>query len=119
MALLTDGQTVIDAEGAGAAALESLGWKPAESGTAPKVVDNITAAGALKIAELEVNTGKGIVDAHLVNKDGDPTPAEHDPADLKGADLDAALKAADLPVSGTADEKRQRLAEYVAVNPAE
>lgn len=33
--------------------------------------------------------------------------------ELKGADLDAALKAADLSTSGTADEKRARLREHV------
>ena len=30
---------------------------------------------------------------------------------LRGADLDAALEAADLPKTGTAEEKRARLAE--------
>lgn len=35
-------------------------------------------------------------------------------ADLKGADLDAALEQAELPKTGTADEKRQRLADHAA-----
>lgn len=47
------------------------------------------------------------------------TPAAETPAaDLKGEALDAALKAAELPLTGSADEKRQRLAEYVAANSA-
>lgn len=39
-----------------------------------------------------------------------------DAADLKGAALDEALDEADLSKSGTADEKRTRLAEFVAEN---
>lgn len=39
-------------------------------------------------------------------------PAEPDPADLKGQALDDALETAGLPKSGTADEKRARLAEH-------
>lgn len=35
-------------------------------------------------------------------------------AELKGKELDAALEAAGLPKSGTADEKRARLAEHEA-----
>jgi len=45
------------------------------------------------------------------------TPAEEstdDPAELKGAALDDALRAAGLPVSGKADEKRARLAAHRA-----
>lgn len=37
--------------------------------------------------------------------------ATKSPEDLKGAELDAALKDAGLPVTGKADEKRQRLAD--------
>lgn len=41
-----------------------------------------------------------------------------DPAELKGAALDEALEAAGLPKSGTADEKRARLAEHLAAEQA-
>lgn len=49
--------------------------------------------------------------------DGDLTPVDgmlqtQDPDDLKGKDLDSALKAAGLPTSGKVDDKRARLAEY-------
>lgn len=40
------------------------------------------------------------------------------PDELKGAALDEALDAAGLPKSGSADEKRARLAEHQADNPA-
>lgn len=46
---------------------------------------------------------------------GRPLPAEHHiPADqqIKGAELDAALDDAGLSKSGSADEKRQRLADH-------
>lgn len=36
-----------------------------------------------------------------------------DPSELKGKDLDAALEAAGLPKTGTADEKRERLVEHL------
>jgi len=39
---------------------------------------------------------------------------EDDPLELKGEALEDALKAAGLPRTGTADEKRQRLAEHNA-----
>lgn len=41
---------------------------------------------------------------------GDPVEVD----ELKGARLEEALKANDLPLSGTADEKRARLAEHLA-----
>jgi hypothetical protein len=41
-------------------------------------------------------------------------PEPVDPAELKGAALDAALDAAGLSKDGKADEKRQRLAEHAA-----
>lgn len=37
-----------------------------------------------------------------------------DPADLKGKELEEALESAGLDKTGTADEKRQRLAEHLA-----
>ena len=55
MALLTDGQTIINAEGPGVEALKSLGWTEADKGAEPKVVTNTTEVGALKIRELEVH----------------------------------------------------------------
>jgi hypothetical protein len=63
----------------------------------------------------------------LLDEDGNELPAtsngltiepEYPPmtaeaiADLKGADLTDALKSAGLPLNGTADEKRQRLADH-------
>lgn len=39
--------------------------------------------------------------------------------ELKGQALDDALKARDLPVTGTADEKRARVAGHDAANPAQ
>lgn len=51
---------------------------------------------------------------YYTDKDGQP------PDLLKGADLDAALEAADLPQSGSADEKRARLIEHqIATEPVE
>lgn len=39
-------------------------------------------------------------------------PTREDDGKLKGQELDDALKAADLPTTGSADEKRARLAEH-------
>ena len=44
--------------------------------------------------------------------DGTPVPGSETAAELKGQALDDALEAAGLPKSGTADEKRARLAEH-------
>ena len=49
----------------------------------------------------------------------DQPPADQKPEDLKGEALDAALKEAGLPVSGSADEKRARLAEHLAAQANE
>ena len=46
-------------------------------------------------------------------------PADPKPEDLKGEALDAALKDAELPTSGSADEKRARLAEHLAAQANE
>lgn len=46
--------------------------------------------------------------------DGDTVPGSEPAAELKGAALDEALEAAGLPKTGTADEKRARLAEHTA-----
>jgi hypothetical protein len=43
----------------------------------------------------------------VLDSDGDPAP-------LRGAALEAALEAAGLPTSGSADDKRARLAEHHA-----
>ena len=43
-----------------------------------------------------------------------PRQAAEPPSELKGAELDAALDAAGLPKTGSADEKRQRLADHNA-----
>ena len=44
--------------------------------------------------------------------------AKADADELKGADLDRALKTRGLPVTGTADEKRSAVAEYDAADAA-
>lgn len=59
------------------------------------------------------------VTAELGEEVGQPAPTGVDPAveeasELKGQALDDALAEADLPKSGTADEKRARLAEHRA-----
>ena len=45
-------------------------------------------------------------------RDGRLTPLDGPAPELKGEALDQALRARDLPTSGTADEKRARLAEH-------
>lgn len=61
-----------------------------------------------------------VIDKPAVDRNG--TPLHHKPFvrigppsgddELRGAALDAALRDAGLPTSGTADEKRQRLADH-------
>lgn len=48
----------------------------------------------------------------------DPAWEVQDPEELKGEALDAALEDAGLPKSGSADEKRARLAEHQATTLA-
>lgn len=70
-----------------------------------------TAAERVFVAREDVGT----VTADLGAQVGQPAPTapEDEPAaELKGAALDEALEDAGLPKSGTADEKRQRLAEH-------
>lgn len=56
---------------------------------------------------------EGLVGEHLLSEpQGDPD------GELKGKALDDALKAAELPTSGTADEKRARLAAHQESTPA-
>lgn len=43
-----------------------------------------------------------------------PRAVQTPPSDLKGAELNEALEAAGLPKSGSADEKRERLATHIA-----
>lgn len=43
-----------------------------------------------------------------------PTPADDGAAELKGAELEQALKDRNLTTTGTADEKRARIAEHDA-----
>jgi hypothetical protein len=52
------------------------------------------------------------VTADLGKEAGQPAPGEPAATELKGAALDDALEAAGLSKSGTADEKRARLAEH-------
>lgn len=67
---------------------------------------------------VEVSLGRGFAERRgltVLDK-----PATHNgrtlrakyPVDLRGKDLDAALEAADLPTSGKAEEKRQRLSSH-------
>lgn len=58
--------------------------------------------------------GTPLADASAVRVEDGPPPAPDaaDEAPLKGKDLDAALDAVGLPKTGTADEKRARLAEH-------
>lgn len=53
------------------------------------------------------------------DRDFPPAVPAPSPEDLKGAALDEALEAAGLPKSGTADEKRARLAEHLAEHLAD
>ena len=63
---------------------------------------------------------KGVVKASdtlagfLAKRGFKPVDAPADTAELKGQALDAALRAADLPLTGSADEKRERLEEHRA-----
>lgn len=52
----------------------------------------------------------------IVNEDGSPV---QEPAELKGKALDEALTSAGLSTSGSADEKRERLAAHQAGTPVD
>lgn len=68
-----------------------------------------------------VPDGATVVDEPAVDRNGRPLPDQPTPPapDLAGQALDDALKAAGLPRSGTADEKRQRLADHqTSADPA-
>lgn len=67
MALITDGQSIIDASGPGLAALKKLGWKSAGSDAKPTLAGAAVAAGGLNIPELEVDTG--LLEHDTVNPD--------------------------------------------------
>jgi hypothetical protein len=54
---------------------------------------------------------KVLDDKRAVGRDGRAMAAKP-PVDLRGKELDEALRAADLPTGGTAQEKRDRLAEH-------
>lgn len=62
------------------------------------------AAGTERTLELTPLVQAAILDGRL-------TPLDQEPPELKGAALDEALRARSLPLTGSADEKRARLAE--------
>lgn len=57
-----------------------------------------------------VDNTRGLAERQVEGSDGE----QQEPEQLKGAALDEALEAAGLSKSGTADEKRERLAEHQA-----
>lgn len=57
------------------------------------------------------------VERFLRSRGYEPHTAVGDPGGLKGAALDAELEVAGLSKSGSADEKRARLVEHLAVEP--
>lgn len=64
----------------------------------------------------DVEVASGAVEALLAS--GRFTAAGNAPDILRGEQLDAALRDAGLPLTGTADDKRQRLAEHHAAEAA-
>jgi hypothetical protein len=76
-------------------------------------------------ADKAIPDGHTVIEGHpAVDGNGDPLPVKQH-VDLatavadgpKGDQLERALTAAGLPLEGTADEKRIRLAEWQAENP--
>lgn len=58
-----------------------------------------------------------VLNKPAVDAVGRPIRPKH-PVRLRGAELDAALDAAGLPKTGTASEKRERLAEHIETTGA-
>jgi hypothetical protein len=76
-----------------------------------------------KVTVVNVPDGaKVLKDEPATGRNGRPLPTEYptvpNPGELKGKELDEALDAAGLPKNGTADEKRQRLADHTSADPA-
>ncbi|MDN4174734.1 hypothetical protein QWY28_17365 [Nocardioides sp. SOB77] len=68
----------------------------------------------VKVSVVHVTEGMKVLDEPATNRYGRVLDAEYPaPAlELKGAELDEALKAAGLSTAGKADDKRQRLADH-------
>lgn len=77
-----------------------------ENGTETSVGASFAASHKLKV-----------LDKPAVDAVGRPIRAKH-PVRLRGSELDRALDAAGLPKSGTAAEKRARLAEHIETTGA-
>lgn len=77
----------------------------------PILIDDDDEAGLAAIAPY-------LAGGHVVTEDEDDVPVEESlelvVAGLKGKALDAALRDAGLPLTGTADEKRAALASHMA-----
>lgn len=84
----------------------------ASQGTRPVKGGDVHVDDTDKQDELEKEHAAAATDGTPIT----PLPSEKadttDASELKGAALDEALEAANLPKTGTADEKRARLAEY-------
>lgn len=76
----------------------------------PPLVDYVNSKGDVKRAAPQLET-------FMAKRGYTPTTSPSDAGELKGKALDEALTAVDLPTHGTADEKRQRLAEHAAGTP--
>ncbi len=115
------------------AAAESGAMIPETGGNHTGTVDTTGTSGRVtdatdvlteEVLEATKEEGSTVIDetGHVVlddsdeakDADGDDADDAEDEGELKGAALDKALEDADLPKTGTADEKRARLAEAKA-----